>query len=468
MILTIQWTLLILVVAGHVYLFGRSIFHPSVFYIAFHALVFVFRPTLAIIFEFKRMYMYMRFYPNIDDIIRTIIIADLGLITFVLVAGLLTRNAIGVRPFPDRAAGESAPMTPEVYKAALFTCLLLAPLAAASMVYTVTHPFTVGAFNGDVVSNRLVRDAETGAALFTNSTAYFTSFQYVGATIAIMWAYIHRFKIIHCIPFAIYAVIRAYNGSARFSFLLLSIAFALALLAQRRKTQPTFTMIGAGMALLVVFSAIGGDRMLLKRLTFGVSQAEQAITYTGPQTQKKWSDNTALDGPDFANFEYLNFISHHIPETSGTFTYFTQYLVLMVKPIPRMLWKGKPANNVINLIDFKNLGNFVGLTTSLPGDGWMSAGYPGVVITVALVAALFGGIYRKFALATPTHFRVIAYCVLLGMSPQWFRDGGVSIAEFLLFHLLPVAVWWVIWRRLERARGLQLRQVQMRRQRRAL
>jgi len=55
------------------------------------------------------------------------------------------------------------------------------------------------------------------------------------------------------------------------------------------------------------------------------------------------------------------------------------------------------------------------------------------------------------------------------MVPQWYRDGGISIAKFLLFNVTPIIIWqgmiWFLGQRavpsfsLELPRGTQVRWV---------
>lgn len=451
-IILFQWIFLAFVAAVLFRSFRLSLFHPATIYTIFHSIVFVIRPTLVTVFDFRNVYNYMQFYPGIDDIILSLSLADFGLIVFITATVFASRGVPGTGAFPAATAPSPPPIDAETYRAAKITCLVFGPFVVASLLYSLTHPILVGGFNGQIAANQLTRDAATGAALYTNSTAYLTSIQYSGATLAIMWAYVNRFKLVHVMPFLAYVAARAFMGGGRFSFTLLSIAFALTYLVYRRKIHPTIPLLVGGLALGLLFGQIGTDRMILKKTFVGLSAVEESIR--GVETrEREWSDNSTLDGPDFANFEYLTYVAHHVPKSSGTYTYFTQYLTLLVKPIPRILWHDKPTTDVVMLIDFSSFGNFRGLSPSLVGDGWMSAGVVGVLFTVGAVGWVFGWAYTRFARLSPSHFMIVGYCVFLGLSFQWFRDGGYSIAEFLAFHLLPIFTWSWVYRRIARGQG---------------
>jgi hypothetical protein len=130
-----------------------------------------------------------------------------------------------------------------------------------------------------------------------------------------------------------------------------------------------------------------------------------------------------------------------VPERTGAFTYGLQYLQLFTEPIPRLLWKGKPVGAPVKTINIGAYGNFIGLTVSLCGDGWMSGGWLGLVVTLSLAGALAGRAHRWFFERQEFQAGALVYIVALALLPQWYRDGGISIFKFLLFTIVPVFTW---------------------------
>jgi hypothetical protein len=443
LMLYFQWGFLIALVAFHVSKFGGSIFQPNIFYFAFHFLVFVLHPTLVYAFNFNNMFEYLHFYPDDYDALNTFEVADVGLVIFTLAGWWMTRRLAPKQLFPGPAAAPLPPIDPVLRRSFLIALILLGPPAVWSLIYNFTHPI-LGVHNGDIGAITLTRDSATGSTLFTDSTGYLVDLQYMVATLSIAWAYLNRFRLIHTIPFVIYAFFRAYAGGGRFTFFLLTIALALVYLMQKRLTRPTGRMLLIGVAVFALFAAVGNDRGFVKKLTGTYSAVEASVEED--HQQKSFTDMSILNGADFANYEYLSYVVHHVPKSFGTYTYFTQYLDLFIKPIPRMLWPGKPVRSLITLIDLNAVGVFSGLTVSLVGDGWMSLGYFGVVVTMAAVSLFCNFLYVRFARTPRTHFAALAYCIFLSLTPQWFRDGSVSIAEFAGAHLVPLFVWWLIWR----------------------
>lgn len=150
---------------------------------------------------------------------------------------------------------------------------------------------------------------------------------------------------------------------------------------------------------------------------------------------------TRYDSPDFANFDFLTYVVAVVPARTETYTYGAQYLQLFTEPIPRKLWPGKPAGAPVRLFNLNNYGNFLGMTPSLVGDGWMSGGWIGIVVTMTLVGGLLGAAHRWFWKRADSPMESLFYMVGLALVPQWFRDGGISITKFLFWNLAPLVLW---------------------------
>jgi hypothetical protein len=95
----------------------------------------------------------------------------------------------------------------------------------------------------------------------------------------------------------------------------------------------------------------------------------------------------------------------------------------------------------VAFFDLNAYGNFIGLTPSLVGDGWMSGGWVGVITTLALVGGFLGWAHRWFWKHVDDNLAVLFYLTALPMLAQWYRDGGISIAKFMLWNWLPLLLW---------------------------
>jgi hypothetical protein len=198
---------------------------------------------------------------------------------------------------------------------------------------------------------------------------------------------------------------------------------------------------------LIIFNILGQNRDYLKSMV-GETWQEQSDAPIDSIEHASLLEKIRSKGDtqDFANFDYLTFVLAVVPERSGMYTYGKQYLQLFTEPIPRILWSGKPVGSPVRLFDINAFGNFVGLTFSLPGDGWMSGGWIGMVITMALVGLFLGTVHKWFWRHVNDPMISLLYLSALPMTVQWFRDGGISIAKFMLWTWLPLLIWLgLVW-----------------------
>jgi hypothetical protein len=90
-------------------------------------------------------------------------------------------------------------------------------------------------------------------------------------------------------------------------------------------------------------------------------------------------------------------------------------------------------------------GNFSPRTASLVGDGWMSGGLIGVILTMGISGIILSGIYKWFVMGNGLLRKMpLLYFIFLAMTVQFFRDGGINIFKFLLFSFFPILLWITI------------------------
>ena len=87
-------------------------------------------------------------------------------------------------------------------------------------------------------------------------------------------------------------------------------------------------------------------------------------------------------------------------------------------------------------------GQPIGMTASLPGVGWMSLGYAGIVIQTAGFAAFFAMLYNRWLVRRRNAAARLAYALSIATTVIAFRDGSlltlVRLAPFYLGPLLLV------------------------------
>ena len=319
-------------------------------------------------------------------------------------------------------------------RALLLTTLILLPAAAYSIFAT---------------RNGIEGERVNGIYILTNSTGYLNEAQHFVMPLLCIWMVVTRFHWLNWPPSMLYLGYRIWFGWNRWTILLFLMMVTMTFCWYRRKRWIPLWSVGLAIPILMVFNLLGHNRDLLKSMLLG--EDVQIVKYDPGMTSDE-KLKKQLDTQDYANFDYLSYVVSVVPERTGDFTYGSQYLQLFTEPIPRLLWKEKPVGAPVRTINLGEYGNFVGLTISLTGDGWISGGWVGLVVTLSTVGGLLGWAHRSFWKHVNHRLGCVLYLVGLSMVPQWYRDGGISIAKFLLFTLAPVVLWaalkWLLGDRL--------------------
>lgn len=399
-----------------------SIFHPLTIYLGFHLIVFVIRPLLVYYLGFNHEFNYMLIQPNEELLTRALAISSCGLLAF-------AAASLGFgwcQPRFESAA--PAPFTAQQRRGLVLATVLLLPVIAYSIKAGQTN-FAV--------------EEHGGTYTMVGASGYTLEAQLMAGPLLCAWLAVKRFHWNFLLLLAPYVAYRAFAGMSRWSFVLLFVALGLMYAWQiRRKWLPWWLLL-CMIPIFPLFKAVGDDRILVKELIAG-EYDPQAHGGTEPGMTAEERFRAKYDGPDFANFDFLVFVVAMVPERTGLYTHGAQYLQLFTEPIPRKLWPGKPAGAPIATFNLNNYGDFLGRTVSLVGDGWMSGGWTGVIVTLALVGSLLGLAHRWFWRHSQNNMVALIYLVGLAMLPQWFRDGGISISKFFFWNLSPLILWMVM------------------------
>lgn len=392
-----------------------NVFHPFLYYCLFHGFIFVFRPIVAYFSGFELIYQVYQFRPSDQDRITVILAATVGFLSFAFfclrfgAGGLVFRNDSAVAIERNLLA-----------KVMLWAVALLAPLALYSLLSRYQQS-TEG-------YSTMVMDRATGVFMNTSTTGYFTDAQVMLPTLCAMVAWMFRFRLLALMPMFAFVVIRAGTGG-RGIFVTACTTLALLWLYQQRKQMFSPRVLAGIGALVFVFVQVGEDRGAAIRAFIAGEQAEQA---TGGKA--KW-----LEGMDFGNMEYFEFIVFAVPQRSGEYGYFLNNLQLFTEPVPRVMWPGKPAGAPFSNIKLFDYGYPIGMTRSLPGEGWYSLGWIGVIVWCGLWGGLLGWLYRRWADSDQSTLKTLAYLLFLPSLVVTYRDGTLlTAAKQNLWFLAPV------------------------------
>jgi len=396
-----------------------TLFHPSTFYLVFHGLVFVLRTLMVYFYHFDAIWNYIGFQPSESDMIKTLGVTSVALIAFV------GTNVMAGRTNTLFPATPAASFSPVQFKALAILTILLFPWLILSI-----RASTSGEVTGELTAN--------GTLIMTNSTGYINDAQFMIAPLLTAWLLVTRCHRLNFVPIVLYVAYRTWCGWSRFTIISFLLAVVLVICWQYRKKWIPLSAIILGIPLLMLFNTLGHNRDYLQEILKGEHASAMELD-SGMSKLDKFK--ARADTQDFANFDYLTFIVSLVPARTGTYTYGAQYLQLFTEPIPRILWKGKPAGAPVRTFNMNAYGNFTGLTFSLPGDGWSSGGWIGVVVTVSVVGMALGIFHRWFWRHINNPMVALFYTSTTVMLMQWYRDGGISIAKFLLWNWLPLILW---------------------------
>lgn len=400
-----------------------SMFHPATFYLLFHGLVFVWRPILAWYWDFRQLYYAYMFTPNASTKAIVLAGADLGFVTFMVSVTHFGSMRFRFKPFRYTASRHVVLSSTLVIAFAL--CL---PLAIYATLIALNE-------RSSGVTSMIV-DSATRYAVNTTSNGYLRDAALMLLPMTVVFAWFYRFKWWAMIPFLMAMGVRAATGS-RWPFVMASFSFALFYLYDHRQRWMSTRLILGIAAVGLLFSVIGNDRGQSLRAFFG----GQVIAETRKNT------DYPFESMDYGNMEFFEYLVEAIPNKTRTYGYFLDNAQILTEPIPRVLWPGKPVGPPIQLWNLYDYGYPIGMTNSLPGEGWVQLGWIGIVIWCALFGWGYGRIYERFVRSRQSPIQIALYMTFLPLSIAVFRDGILLTAfKASAFTLLPILLWAALLR----------------------
>lgn len=400
-----------------------SLFHPFTIYSAFHGLVFVFRPFLSVWLEYEAIYRAYQFTPSMSDKITVIAAATVGYLSFAFFC--FRHGAVAMRFRADPLLVIERNRLARYFPWVLAIC---GPFAVWSLyaLYQAAADFNMLRDMG--------RDAATGVIYNTRGSGYFAEAQMMLVPLTALCAWLFRFRLVALLPLIAFVIVRAATGG-RGPFVAALFAAGLLFLYEQRRRFPTPRVAMSLAVAAALFAAIGNDRGQTVRAWFG---EDTDIRVQGDASLR------FMEGMDFANLEFFEYVVYVVPQRSQTYGYFNDVLQVFTEPVPRVLWKDKPFGAPFERFSMFDYGFPVGYTRSLPGNGWYALGWLGVIITCGVWGYLLGLIYRKFVEGPQSTYHVAAYMVFLPILIVAYRDGMmVTVFRQGIFFAAPILLW--IW-----------------------
>ena len=379
----------------------------------------------------------MDFLPTEDMMTKSILISNVGLISFTFgYLCILRFNSLR----PNFNLCDATLVEGKAYLIAFF---ILCPLILYSLylMLTMRQEYGVEVLN-ELGSVDMTFDPDTGARLFVDTTGYVVLARNMVLPFVTFLILHFRGRWWSYVPLMAVAFMAAETGGRWPLVMSGLVAIMSGLYLQRRSVLRLRSYVAIVIG-LGAFLVLGESR-----------DAFMKFLATGSfDFQFDFVNSSFGAHPDFANFEFLTYVIAKVPDFSNTYSYFTQYLGVFTWPIPRILWPGKPAGSPITLVNLTEYGHFTSGSVTLVGDGWISLGYPGVIITLMVAGALYGYLYKRFCSRSASRYYVCAYIWLVALLAQWARDGGYRILEFVFFCLAPVGLAYCVSRLLSKPAG---------------
>ncbi|MFM5918590.1 MAG: O-antigen polymerase [Novosphingobium sp.] len=426
-----------------------SMFHPLTFYAAFHGFIFVFRPIVARINDFNLIYRGYQFTPSASDKLTVILASNLGFLAFAFFC-LMSGN-VAMRFKQDTfAVAERERLKPLLF----WVLVICVPLGLYSFATVWQGAVTTG-----IGYDAMIQDAGTGVYVNTKGNGYVAEAQLMLATCGTLVAWLFRFRLLALVPLLSFVVFRAGTGG-RGPFVTALVTVGLLYLYENRRRLPSLKVAALLLAIVFAFNTVGTDRGRAIRKIIGNDVQSDVFYMT--RANERW-----LEGMDFGNLEFFEYLVYAIPQRTHTYGYFLDNFQVVTEPIPRALWKNKPVGAPFNRIYLMDFGRPIGMTRSLPGEGWYSLGWAGVIIWCGLWGYALGLIYRRFVEGPQTTIKVAAYMIFVPIMIIAFRDGLLAtVFRQGLFFLAPVGLWYWLSRYAGVPSAAVMRAVAVRRMRR--
>ncbi|HGL6719247.1 oligosaccharide repeat unit polymerase [Burkholderia contaminans] len=394
------------------------IYHPIFLYLIYHFLGYVIRPINIYLIGRSLLWNTIGLTPSDGTLWLTCLNINCALLAAVILPALVEpRNLRQLRIPPTRLV-----ITDKVRFFAALIVLVALGLYSTHVAYGTAGVDSVQSFEVQVDSN--------GGQRLVGVSGYLMAFaEFIPAALLIL---ILAYGVTPPMAAGIgaFVLLRILVGAQRLSFVIVVLsALTIGLMRRGRRSFAMKTII-IGVCLILVFDVVGSDRLAARKMLTGDTSISEIVD----RYQK--SRAVGAGTSDFQEFDVSSAIYELVPERTG-FNWGTQYLRLLVWPIPRAIWPDKPTTTQrINLLKY---GNFFALTWSLHADLYSIFGFPSLVGGMFMVGLfLYRFHHRVTWTASPKLFA--SYWIFNGYISTLFRDGGVPMAYFFGFSFVAVYI----------------------------
>lgn len=230
--------------------------------------------------------------------------------------------------------------------------------------------------------------------------------------------------VITAILAAVFMLFVAQGGGRRTVGVMVGMALILWMLLQRRFGVRGVLVVGS--AAVVVLA--GMQAMLAHRNVGFSSYAEQSTLAGGQEARFLHVDDNFL-----RTAQVISLVPHSYPHTG------LQHLIyILVRPVPRVLWPGKPMDPGFDLASALGLTG-VSLSSSVVGEGYLMGG----LLAVGLLGWFYGRLAAMGARLLPQES--VGASLMYGAWTMTLFAGIRSLIDLVLFSYVVLAWVAVVW-----------------------
>jgi hypothetical protein len=222
----------------------------------------------------------------------------------------------------------------------------------------------------------------------------------------------------------------SYNPSLRFQFISWMVAFGILITRDYTPWQKVKYYALGGVGLLLFFTLAGVAR------THSLSQLswKESIELATERSESK-SDQNMLDG----FMMVLDVYPEHL-----NYSYGMEHLEILLRPIPRQIWAGKPLGGYQNKLGLNNMDlGTVGISQTIYGSFYGEGGVIGIIIFSILYGWLFVKLFR-YAMRYESDMKWLLKGIIIASFIPVLRGGDLpGIVAFIGMSYWPVII--LVW-----------------------
>lgn len=225
----------------------------------------------------------------------------------------------------------------------------------------------------------------------------------------------------------IYAIIQSYHPGQRFQFLSWMVAIGVLVTKDYNTKRKVKYYIAGGILVLFFFSLAG----VMRRMDVSNLSINEKWELASARTESR-EDQNMLDGFMMVLDVYPEHLNYH---------YGGEHLEILMRPIPRAIWPGKPVGGYANKLGLNQLEKgTVGISQTIYGTFYGEGGFWGIIIFSVLYGWLFVKLFRMAARYNSDLYWLIKGIILASFIPI-LRGGDLpGIVAFIGMSYWPVFI----------------------------